>query len=352
MSINSRRWYALALMLAAVFLAAFDFNVFTIAIPSIQRGLGTSSGEIQLIVAGYALSFAVLLITGGRLGDLYGRRRMYVIGMTGFTIASALCGFARSPTALVGSRLLQGAFAAVMVPQALSFIQVTFTPREQSVAYAMYGMTIGFGMIAGQLLGGLLLSANLFGLDWRPVFLVNLPLGVAALALAWWLVAESRAPAGLKLDPVGVVLVSTALALLLYPLIRGASAGWPAWTWASLVGAAVLLVVFARYERRKTDRDGSPLVVLSLFRHRSFVVGLGVGLSFFTVLAPFLVLLAEYLQSGLDLSPCAAGLRFLPFALGFLTASLASARLAPRLGRKILQLGAGLMVTGLARSEE
>jgi EmrB/QacA subfamily drug resistance transporter len=345
---TARRWPALAVMLCAVFLASVDFNIVTIAIPSIQRGLGTNFSEVQLIVAGYALSFAVLLITGGRLGDLYGRRRIYTIGMAGFTIASALCGFAQSPTALVASRVLQGAFAAVMVPQALSFIQVTFTAREQSHAYAMYGMTIGFGMIAGQLLGGILVSANLFGLDWRPVFLVNLPLGVAAMALAWWLVPESRAPAGLKLDPVGVVLVSAALALFLYPLIRGAAAGWPAWTWASLAAAAVLLVLFVRYERRKTKRDGSPLVVLSLFRHRSFVVGLGVGLSFFTVLAPFLVLLAEYLQSGLDLSPRAAGLRFLPFAIGFLAASFASARLAPRLGRRILQLGAGLMVTGLA----
>src|SRR5467141_1817018 len=345
---HTRHWSALAVMLCAVFLASVDFNIVTIAIPSIQRGLGTNFSEVQLIVAGYALSFAVLLITGGRLGDLYGRRRMYTIGMAGFTLASALCGFAQSPTMLVASRVLQGAFAAVMVPQALSFIQVTFTAREQSRAYAMYGMTIGFGMIAGQLLGGLLVSANVFGLDWRPVFLVNLPFGAAAMALAWLLVPESRAPAGLKLDPFGVVLVSAALALLLYPLIRGAAVGWPAWTWASLAGAAVLMVVFGSYERRKTDRDGSPLVVLSLFRHRSFVIGLGVGLSFFTVLAPFLVLLAEYLQSGLDLSPRAAGLRFLPFAIGFLTASFASARLAPRLGRRILQLGAGLMVVGLS----
>src|SRR3989441_1747450 len=219
--------------------------------------------------------------------------------MTGFTIASALCGFARSPTALVGSRLLQGAFAAVMVPQALSFIQVTFTPREQSLAYAMYGMTIGFGMIAGQLLGGLLLSADPWGLGWRPVFLVNLPFGVVAITLAWLLVRESRAPAGLKLDPAGVVLLSAALALLLYPLIRGEATGWPSWTWLSLAGAGVLLVVFLRYERWKTDRGGSPLLVLSLFRHRSFVVGLGVGLSFFSVLAPFLGLLPQYLQSGL-----------------------------------------------------
>jgi EmrB/QacA subfamily drug resistance transporter len=334
-------------MLSAVLLASFDFNVVTIAIPSIQRSLGTSFSEIQLIVAGYALSFAVLLITGGRLGDLYGRRRMYGIGMAGFTLASALCGFARAPTALVWSRLLQGSFAAVMVPQALSFIEVTFTAREQSRAYAIYGITIGLGMISGQLLGGLLVSANLFGLGWRPVFLVNLPVGVAALALARLLVPESRAPAGLKLDPGGVVLVSTALALLVYPLIRGEAAGWPTWTWVSLAGAAVLMVAFVRYERWKTDRDGSPLLVLSLFRHPSFVVGLGVGLSFFAGLAPFLVLLTEYLQSGLHLTARAAGLRFLPFAIGFLTASLASARLTPRLGRAILQLGAGLMITGL-----
>src|SRR2546428_84847 len=293
MSINSRRWYALAVMLAAVFLAAFDFNVVTIAIPSIQRGLGTNFGEIQLIVAGYALSFAVLLITGGRLGDLYGRRRMYSIGMAGFTIASALCGFAPSPTALIGARVLQGAFAAVMVPQALSFIEAIFTPHEQSLAYAICGMTIGFGMIAGQVLGGLLVSADLLGLAWGPVFLVHLPFGVVAITLSWRLVPESRAGAGLKLDLGGVALVSAALALLLYPLIRGEAAGWPAWTWLSLAGAAVLMVVFVRYERWKTDRDGSPLVVLSLFRHRSFVVGLGVGLSFFSVLAPFLVLLAE-----------------------------------------------------------
>jgi len=344
---NARRWSALAVMLCAVFLASVDFNIVTIAIPSIQRGLGTSFSEVQLIVAGYALSFAVLLITGGRLGDLYGRRRMYTIGMAGFTLASALCGFAPSPTALVASRVLQGAFAAVMVPQALSFVQVTFTAREQSLAYAMYGMTIGFGMIAGQLVGGLLVSANVFGLGWRPVFLVNLPFGAIAMMLAWWLVRESRAPAGLKLDLGGVMLVSAALALLLYPLIRGAADGWPAWTWGSLAAAVVLMVAFVRYERWKTRHDHSPLVVLSLFRHRSFVVGLGVGLCFFSVLAPFLVLLAEYLQSGLDLTPRAAGLRFAPFAIGFLAASFASARLTPRLGRTLLQLGAGLMVTGL-----
>ena len=344
---GSRRWSALSVMLAAVFLAAFDFNVVTVAIPSIQRGLATTFSEIQLIVAGYALSFAVLLITGGRLGDLYGRRRLFVIGMTGFTIASALCGFARVPAELVGARVLQGAFAAVMVPQALSFIQVTFTHKEQSVAYAIYGMTIGAGMISGQVLGGLLVSADVLGLAWRPVFLINLPIGVLAIALTGWLVPESRAPAGLRLDVGGVVLVSAALLLLLYPLIRGEDAGWPIWTRLSLAGAAIVMHLFLQYERWKTERDGSPLLVLSLFRHRSFVVGITIAVAFFSGLASFLLLLTEYLQTGLERTPRAAGLTFVPFAIGFLLASLASARLAPRLGRSILQLGATLMVIGL-----
>jgi EmrB/QacA subfamily drug resistance transporter len=343
----SRRWSALPVMLSAVFLAAFDFNVVTVAIPSIQRGLATTFSEIQLIVAGYALSFAVLLISGGRLGDLYGRRRLFVIGMTGFTIASALCGFARVPTELVGARVLQGAFAAVMVPQALSFIQVTFTHKEQSVAYAIYGMTIGAGMISGQVLGGLLVNADVLGLAWRPVFLINLPIGALAIALTGWLVPESRAPAGLRLDVGGVVLVSAALLLLLYPLIRGEEAGWPTWTRLSLAGSALVMHLFLQYERWKTERDGSPLLVLSLFRHRSFVVGITIAVAFFSGLASFLLLLTEYLQTGLERTPRAAGLTFVPFAIGFLSASLASARLAPRLGRSILQLGAALMVIGL-----
>ena len=344
---GSRRWSALSVMLAAVFLAAFDFNVVTVAIPSIQRGLATTFSEIQLIVAGYALSFAVLLITGGRLGDLYGRRRLYVVGMIGFTIASGLCGFARVPAQLVGARVLQGAFAAIMVPQALSFIQVTFTQKEQTLAYAIYGMTIGLGMIAGQVFGGLLVSADVLGLAWRPVFLINVPIGVAAIALTWWLVPESRAPAGLRLDPGGVVLVSVSLLLLLYPLIRGEEAGWPTWTRLSLAGSLLVMHLFLEYERWKTKRDGSPLLALSLFRHRSFVVGLAIGVAFFSGLASFLLLLTEYLQTGLARSARAAGLTFVPFAIGFLSASFASARLAPRLGRSILQLGAALMVIGL-----
>lgn len=344
---SSRRWGALAVMLCAVFLTAFDFNVVTVAIPSIQRGLATTFSEIQLIVAGYALSFAVLLITGGRLGDLYGRRRLYVIGMIGFTISSALCGFARAPGELVGARVLQGAFGAIMVPQALSFIQVTFTPKEQGLAYSIYGMTIGLGMIAGQVLGGLLVSADVLGLAWRPVFLINVPVGATALALTMWLVPESRAPAGLRLDPGGVILVSASLLLLLYPLIRGEEMGWPTWTRLSLAGSAIVMHLFLEYERRKTRRDGSPLLALSLFRHRSFVVGLAIAVAFFSGLASFLLLLTEYLQTGLARSARAAGLTFVPFAIGFLSASLASSRLAPRLGRSILQLGAASMIAGL-----
>jgi len=193
----------------------------------------------------------------------------------------------------------------------------------------------------------LLVSADVLGLAWRPVFLINVPVGVAAVALTWWLVPESRASAGLRLDPGGVVLVSVSLLLLLYPLIRGEETGWPTWTRLSLAGSVLVMHLFVEYERWKTKRDGSPLLALSLFRHRSFVVGLAVGVAFFTGLASFLLLLAEYLETGLARSARAAGLSFVPFAIGFLSASFASARLAPRLGRSILQLGAALMIAGL-----
>lgn len=345
--VDPNRWRALVIILIAPFLSVLDFFIVNISIPSIQSGLHATFAEVQLVIAGYGLTYAVFLVTGGRLGDIYGRKRMFMLGMGGFTLASALCGFAHSPNMLIGSRLLQGLMAALMVPQTLAIVQVSFPQKERSLAFGSFGATLGLASIAGQLLGGLLINANLFGLTWRPVFLVNLPVGIIALFLAWPILKESRSPKCLRLDPGGVLIVSVALFLLVYPLVEGREAGWPVWTYFSVAGSFVMLGVFVFYERWKERRDHSPLVALSLFSNRAFVTGLGIIVLFFVGLPAFFLTLTVFLQTGLNFTPLAAGLAFAPFAVGFFAASTASVKLQPKLKSRILNLGAVLMMTGL-----
>src|SRR6266568_3105735 len=272
--LDPRRWLALGVVLIAVFMQLMDISIVNVAIPSIQRDLDASYSQVQWVLAGYQLAFAVVLITGGRLGDIYGRKRLFLIGVSGFTVASALCGFAQSPVMLVGSRFLQGAMGALMFPQALSVTQVEFPQRERGAAFGITGAVIGLATISGPLLGGLLISGNLFGLDWRPIFLVNLPLGVLAVVAAVVLLRESRAEGALRLDPGGVAIVSAALLLLIYPLVEGRDLGWPVWTFLLMAASVPLFALFVLYERRKTRKDNSPLVVLGLFGERAFVSGL------------------------------------------------------------------------------
>lgn len=203
-------------------------------------------------------------------GDIYGRKRLFLIGITGFTVASALCGFAANPEMLVGSRLLQGAMAALMVPQVLAIIHVTFPAHERGKVFGMFGAIVGLGAVSGPLLGALLTQWNLLGLEWRPIFLINLPVGIAGVVLGRKFITESRAPKALRLDLVGVVLVTAALLMLIYPLTRGRELGWPLWGHLCMAGSLVVLTGFVAYERRKTRKDGSPLVELSLFRVKSF----------------------------------------------------------------------------------
>src|SRR6266511_3150983 len=205
---DPRRWVALVIVLVAGFMQLVDISIVNVAIPSIQRDLDASYSQIQWVLAGYQLAFAVTLITGGRLGDIFGRRRLFMLGMAGFTLASALCGLAQSPGMLIGSRVLQGLMGAIMFPQTLSVIQVTFPPRERGTAFGMFGATIGLATITGPLVGGLLINGELLGLDWRPIFLVNVPIGIAALVAATRLLHESKAPRALRLDLAGVGLAT------------------------------------------------------------------------------------------------------------------------------------------------
>src|SRR6266705_4920384 len=278
---DPRRWSALEDMLLAAFMNLLDVSIVNIAIPSIQRGLHASYADVQWTLAGYTLAYALVLITGGRLGDTFGRKRLFLIGVTGFTIMSALCGAAQSPGQLIAFRVVQGAMGAIMVPQVLAVIQVIFPPAERIKALAGFGITAGLGAVSGPLLGGLLTQHNLFGLGWRPIFLINVPVGVIAFAASALLVRESRAPSPPRLDPVGVGLISAALLLLLSPLGEGRQLGWPAWMFAAMACSVPVLAAFVGYERIKARRDGSPLVQLRLFGQRAFSVGIGIAMTFF-----------------------------------------------------------------------
>ena len=303
---------------------------------------------MQWALAGYTLAYAVVLITGGRLGDAYGRKRLFLIGVTGFTIMSALCGAAQTPGMLIACRVIQGAMGAIMIPQVLAVIQVIFPPSERIKALAAFGVTAGLGTVSGPLLGGLLTQHNLLGLHWRPIFLINVPIGIIAVAVSAVLVRESRAPRPPRLDPGGVALITAALLLLLYPLVQGRQLGWPAWTFVAMAASVPAFALFVWYERAKLRRGGSPLVELGLFARRSFSIGIAIAVTFFLGVTSFALILTLFLQVGLSFTPVHAGLTFLPFSGGVLIASGAAARLAPKFGRGVTMTGALVMSAGMA----
>ncbi|MGV9560886.1 MFS transporter [Streptomyces sp. NPDC003480] len=345
---DRRRWFALAIVMTAAFMDLVDVTIVNIAIPSIQRDEGASFSQIQWITAGYALAFAAGLITGGRLGDIHGRKRLFLIGVGGFTLASALCGFAADPEMLVASRILQGGMAAMMVPQVLSIVHATFPAHERGKVFGLFGAIVGLGAVSGPLLGALLTEWNLFGLEWRPIFLVNLPVGIGAYLLGRRFITESKAPRALRLDLVGVALVTLGLLMLLYPLTRGRELGWPLWGYGSMAGALVVFGALVAYERRKAARDGSPLVELSLFRVKSFAAGIAVQTVFGIGLGVFFLVWTLYMQVGLGWSALRAGLTGVPFSLAVSTAAgMSVQKLVPRFGRKVLQAGALVMAAGV-----
>ncbi|MFJ9819949.1 MFS transporter [Streptomyces sp. NPDC101151] len=345
---DRRRWFALAIVMTAAFMDLVDVTIVNIAIPSIKQDAGASLSQIQWITAGYALAFAAGLITGGRLGDIHGRRRLFLVGVAGFTVASALCGFAANPEMLVASRILQGGMAAMMVPQVLSIVHATFPAHERGKVFGLFGAVVGLGAVSGPLLGALLTEWNLFGLQWRPIFLINLPVGVVAYVLGRRYITESRAPKALKLDLVGVALVTLGLLMLLYPLTRGRELGWPLWGYVSMAGAFGVFAGLVAYERRKAARDGSPLVELSLFRVKSFAAGIAVQTVFGVALGIFFLVWTLYMQIGLGWSPLRAGLTGVPFSLAVSTAAgMSVQKLVPRFGRKVLQAGALVMAAGV-----
>lgn len=345
--VDRRRWIAMGVVFVATFMVLLDVTIVMVAIPSIQRQLHATYAQVQLVVALYLVAYAVCLISGGRLGDLFGRRRMFMIGVGGFVVASALCGLAPSPEALLAARLAQGIAAAMMYPQALSYAQVLFPPAERNRVFAIFGAVVGVAALSGQLLGGALIQWNAFGLDWRLIFLVNIPVGAVALAVAPLLLPESRAADRPQLDLRGLGLSSLALLLLVWPLVEGREAGWPLWASASLAAAAPAFVLFVAYERHLLRAGRTPLVDVRLFRHATFSLGLLTVLAVLAGIPSFVLTLSLFVQGGLGFSALHSGLTIAPFMGGFLVGSFASPRLVRRFGVNALVGAAAAMTIGM-----
>jgi MFS family permease len=342
---HPRRWLVLPVLLTGAFLLPLDFSIVNVALPAIRESLHASGGEQQLMIAFYMVSYAVLLITGGRLGDLLGRKRLFIGGMAGFMAASAACGFAPTIGVLIAGRLVQGVGAAMMSPQVLAMIRVIFPAAERSRALGYYGAVVGLALVVGQLCGGLLITLHPFGYTWQSIFLVNLPVGALDLALAWWLVPGDTPLPGARLDVPGVLVLSAALVLLVYPLVAGREAGWPAWSLLCIAASAPLFGLFVLIERLQVGRGCDPLLDIRLFRDRAFSVGLPLSFMVYSSSA-FFFAYAVYLQSGLGWSVLQAGLGILPFGLGFLFGSLAVPGLVTRIGHGTPALGYVLGIVG------
>lgn len=344
---DSRRWLALIVLLTGTLLPPLDFFIVNVALPAIRGGLQATSATSQLVISVYAAAYAVTLILGGRLGDLYGRKRVFVAGMLGFGVASAWCGLAPSAGMLIVGRLLQGVSAAIMAPQSLASIHAIFPAGEKNRALSLYGATFGLASVGGQLLGGVLVSTSPWGLGWRSVFLINLPIIVLAVPAALMLLRESRAERSARLDVPGALLLAAGLLALVVPLIEGREHHWPWWCIALLILSMPLLWVFWWYEKAQELKGRAPLVLPSLLTVRGLQRSLA-STFFFYSLAAFFLVFAVYEQAGLGHDALTAGLAILPLGIGFFLGPLCGPLIVRRIGSRTAAFGMVLEVFGLA----
>ncbi|HBK06260.1 MAG TPA: MFS transporter [Acetobacteraceae bacterium] len=338
------RWVALVILLAGGFMPPLDFFIVNVALSSIHERLGADPAQLQLVISGYACGYGVFLITGGRLGDLYGRKRCFLIGMAGFSLASLVCGLATSPMHLVMARVVQGSAAAVLLPQVLGTIRALFqNERELARAMSAYGIMMGLAAAIGQFSGGALIQWNPMDLGWRAIFLLPLPVCAVALVAGWKIVPETGGGQNVRLDLGGAALISLSLAAIVVPLSEGREQGWPAWVFVSLACAPVLIGTFLWYEDRLSRTGGMPLVDMALLRIPSFRRGVLVATLFFFTTS-FYLLFGLYQQEGRGLAPLEVGLTIVPYGLGLFAGPLISAPFVS-LRPKLLAIGMGFQVT-------
>ncbi|MGY0235349.1 MFS transporter [Longispora urticae] len=341
-------WRALPVLLTGAFLPVLDAFIVNVALPSIGGTLHAGPAELELTVSGYGVAYACTLVAGGRLGDRFGRRRLFMVGMLAFTLMSTGCGLAPSTAALIGFRVAQGLAAALMFPQVLAAIQAGFSGGERQRALGVFGAVIGAAGAVGQVFGGWLLSADVAGLSWRPLFLVNAPVGVLALLLCRRLVPETRSDSSPRVDVRGSVFLAVAIALVLVPATLGRADGWPLWTWLCLAAAAPVGIAFVVSQHRSEASGGTPLLPPSLLRLPAARRALVAITLFATCIGGFLFTTAITLQVGHGFTPVEAGLTMGPCTLAFLGVAVCTGRLVARYGTRLLVGGAVTFAVGLA----
>jgi EmrB/QacA subfamily drug resistance transporter len=345
---RDRRWLGLFAVLCAMIMNILDATIVNVAAPSIRADLGGSYASLQWIVAAYTLALGVGLLTGGRLGDMYGRKRVLLTGAAGFVVASLACAFAVSPGMLIGSRVLQGLFGAVMVPQAFGLIRDLFPPNQIGKAFGALGPVIGLSTIAGPIVAGLLINADIFGTGWRMVFGINLPLGAFTLIAGAKALPSSGPRRPMRLDIAGTLAAGTGMFLLVYPLVQGREQGWPARLLVMLAASVAVLAGFVVYQLRRARSGRTPLVELSVLARRSYASGVAFVIVFFGSIVGFSLSVGLFLQLGLGYSPMRASLSMSAWAIGAFVGSGFGATMMGRLGRRILHLGLAIMAVGLA----
>jgi EmrB/QacA subfamily drug resistance transporter len=340
------RWIVAVVVLAANVVDLLDATIVNVAAPSVHRSLGGGASTIQWLSAGYTLAFAVLLIAGARLGDILGRRRLFLVGSAGFTLLSAACAVAPTIGVLIAFRVLQGAFGALMIPQGFGLLKQVFDDdAEFDKATGLFGPATGVALLAAPILAGALVDANLWGTGWRLVFLINVPIGAVMLPLAIRSLPRGATHPDVKLDIGGVCLVGLGLVAIIYPLIQGRTDGWPAWTFGMLAAGVLLLVAFLLYERH---RKGSPLIEPTLLTNRTYLSGVAVTLALFGAFGGLLLCVSLYGQLGEGWSPIHAGLTLIPMVVGMILGMVGSLALVTRLGRHLLHIGILLIAAGTA----
>ena len=344
MQSSKNKWLELAIVLTAPFLSVVDVFIVNVAIPSIKKGLQATDGQVQLVIAGYLLGYAAFLITGGRAGDYFGRKKVFFRGMLSFSIASALCGLSQTPGQLIATRVFQGLSASFMVPQAIAFIQILFTEaKERAKAFGLFGIVIGIAAMIGQVLGGYLSDTHGVIEGWRLIFFINVPIGALTLLTAHPYLSETSKQRDNKFDYSGIVILTLALFCLIYPLIQGREAGWPLWSIGLIVLSFGIFFYFIRNQQKKLQENKNPLVDVRLFKIRDFNIGLLAVLFHFMLHTSYLLMSAVYLQNGMGISAIQCGLYFIFPGVLFMFSSLLASKLIIRFGKRILQVGIVIM---------